>query len=86
MARPKVFVSRVISEEGLKLLREVTELKVWQERELMPRSTQLQLFAGCDGLLTTTDIAVDAELLLACPSVKVISNQAPTSTLSKPTA
>ena len=76
MSMPKVYVSRVISAEGLDLLREVTELNVWQEKELMPRETQLQLFADCDGLLTTTDIAVDAELLEACPTVKVVSNQA----------
>ena len=76
MSMPKVYVSRVISAEGLDLLREVTELNVWQEKELMPRETQLQLFADCDGLLTTTDIAVNAELLEACPTVKVVSNQA----------
>ncbi len=76
MSMSKVYVSRVISAEGLDLLREVTELKVWQEKELMPRETQLQLFADCDGLLTTTDIVVNAELLEACPTVKVVSNQA----------
>jgi len=73
---PKVYVSRVISAEGLDLLREATELNVWQEKELMPRDVQLKLFADCSGLLTTTDIKVDAALLEACPSVKVVSNQA----------
>jgi glyoxylate reductase len=76
MSRPKVYVSREIAEKGLNLLREATEMTVWQEKELMPRATQFQLFADCDGLLTTTDIAVNAELLEACPNVKVISNQA----------
>ncbi len=76
MSKPKVYVSRVISMEGLDLLREVTDLKVWQKKELMPRETQFQLFADCDGLLTTSDIAVDAQLLEACPTVKVVSNQA----------
>ena len=42
----------------------------------MPRDVQLKLFADCSGLLTTTDIKVDAELLEACPAVKVVSNQA----------
>jgi glyoxylate reductase len=76
MSMPKVYVSRVISAEGLDLLREVTELNVWQEKELMPRETQLQFFADCTGLLTTTDIKVDARLLEACPAVKAVSNQA----------
>ena len=48
MSKPKVYVSRVIAEKGLNLLREATELNVWQERELMPRETQFQLFADCD--------------------------------------
>ena len=76
MSMLKVYVSREIAEQGLNLLREVTELNVWQEKELMPRETQFQLFADCDGLLTTTDILVDAQLLEACPAVKVVSNQA----------
>jgi glyoxylate reductase len=76
MTKPKVYVSRILAEEGLNLLRDVADLNVWQEKELMPRKLQLQLFADCDGLLTTTDIIVNAELLEACPALKVISNHA----------
>jgi glyoxylate reductase len=76
MSKPKVYVSRRIPEEGLSLLQEVAELHVWQKKELMPRETQLQLFSDCDGLLTTTDIAVNAALLESCPAVKVVSNYA----------
>jgi glyoxylate reductase len=76
MKKPKVYVSRIIADEGLDLLREVCDLHIWQQRELMPRDVQLKLFADCTGLLTTTDIQVDAQLLEACPAVKVVSNQA----------
>jgi glyoxylate reductase len=76
MTKPKVYVSRLMAEEGLNLLRDAVELNVWQEEELMPRETQLQLFADCDGLLTTIDVNVDQALLEACPSVKVVSNHA----------
>jgi glyoxylate reductase len=76
MTKPKVYVSRIIADEGLDLLREACDLHVWQQRELMPRDVQLKLFADCSGLLTTTDIKVDTELLEACPTVKVVSNQA----------
>lgn len=76
MAKPKVYVSRIIADEGLELLREVCELQVWQQKELMTRDVQLELFADCSGLLTTTDIKVDAQLLAACPAVQVVSNQA----------
>ena len=76
MSKPKVYVSRIIADEGLELLREICELQVWQQKELMPRDVQLELFADCNGLLTTTDIKVDAQLLAACPAVQVVSNQA----------
>jgi glyoxylate reductase len=76
MTQPKVYVSRIIADGGLNLLRESCELHVWQEKILMPRDVQLKLFADCTGLLTTTDIKVDAQLLEACPAVKAVSNQA----------
>ena len=74
MTKPKVYVSRHLPEEGLNVLRDVVELNVWQEEELMPRAAQLRLFSDCDGLLTTLDVKVDEELLEACPAVKVVSN------------
>ena len=76
MKKPKVYVTRIIANEGLNLLRDICELHVWQERKLMPRDVQLKLFGDCTGLLTTIDIKVDAELLEACPTVKVVSNHA----------
>ena len=76
MPLPKVYVSRLLAEDALNVLRGVTELKIWRKKELMPRETQLQQFANCDGLLTTTDIMVDMQLLKACPAVTVISNHA----------
>jgi len=42
----------------------------------MPRQDQFQLFADCTGLLATTDIKIDRELLEACPKLKVVSNHA----------
>ena len=58
MIKPTVYVTRVIAQQGLDLLRDATELTVWEEKELMPRQMQLELFANCDGLLTTPDIPV----------------------------
>ena len=76
MAKPTVYVTRVIARQGIDLLRDATELTVWKNRELMPRREQLERFANCDGLLTTSDVAVNDELLTACPSLKVVSNHA----------
>ena len=62
MIKPKVYVTRILAEEGLKELRKVCDLHIWQEREPMPRDVQYQLFAGCTGLLSTMDIKIDREL------------------------
>ena len=74
MTKPKVYVSRILAEEGLNELREACDLHIWQEREMMPREVQFQLFADCTGLLSTIDIKIDRELLEACPDLKVVSN------------
>jgi glyoxylate reductase len=76
MTKPKIYVSRILAQEGLSQLRDVCDLHIWQEKELMPRDVQFQLFADCTGLLATTDIKIDRELLEACPELKVVSNHA----------
>jgi hypothetical protein len=43
MTKPKVYVTRILAEEGLKELREACDFHIWQERELMPREVQLNL-------------------------------------------
>jgi hypothetical protein len=45
MTKPKVYVSRILAEEGLQELREVCDLQIWQEKEKMPRDVQFQLLA-----------------------------------------
>lgn len=57
-------------------MRDVCDLHIWQEAELMTRKVQFKLFADCTGLLATTDIKIDRELLEACPGLKVVSNHA----------
>ena len=76
MKKPKVYVTRIVADSGIDLLRNAAEVHVWEKKELMPRKVQLELFADCDGLLATTDIAINNELLTACPSLKVVSNHA----------
>ena len=76
MTKSKVYVSRILAEEGLRELRDVCDVHIWRESELMPRDVQFKLFADCTGLLATTDIKIDRELLEACPELKVVSNHA----------
>ena len=75
--RPRVFVTRVIPEEGLELVRSATEADIW-DNELPPsREELLARVRGIDGLLSLLTDRVDAELLDAAgPQLRVVSNYA----------
>ncbi len=75
--RPRVFVARVIPEEGLAPIREACEATVWRDELPPPRDELLTGVEGCDGILTLLTDRVDAELLdRAGPQLRVVSNYA----------
>jgi glyoxylate reductase len=75
--RPKVFVSRVIPEAGLRLVTEATEATVWPGELPPSRDELLRAVEGCDGVLTLLTDRVDAEFLdRAGPQLRVVSNYA----------
>jgi lactate dehydrogenase-like 2-hydroxyacid dehydrogenase len=75
VTRPKVFVSRVIPDEGLARVREATDATVWEDDLPPPRDELLRAIEGCDGVLTLLTDRVDDELLdRAGPQLKVVSN------------
>jgi glyoxylate reductase len=75
MTNPKVFVSRVIPEEGLALVRAATDATVWPDDLPPPRADLLREIEGCDGALTLLTDKVDDEFLdRAGPQLKVVSN------------
>ena len=76
-ARPKVFVARIIPEDGLRTIRDATDAQVWQDGLPPPRATLLEAVRGCDGIVTLLTDRVDDELLDAAgPQLKVVSNYA----------
>jgi len=73
--KPKVFVSRVIPDEGLHLVRENTDATIWPDDLPPPRDALLRSIEGCAGVLTLLTDKVDAEFLdRAGPQLKVVSN------------
>ncbi len=75
MAKPRVFVSRVIPEEGLRRVREACDATIWEDELPPPRDALLQAIEGCDGVLTLLTDKVDDEFLdRAGPQLKVVSN------------
>ncbi len=76
-ARPRVFVARVIPEEGLEAIRAVCDMDLWDGDLPPPRDELLRRVAGCDGVLTLLTDRVDDEFLDAAgPGLKVVSNYA----------
>jgi lactate dehydrogenase-like 2-hydroxyacid dehydrogenase len=76
-SRPRVFVARVLPEEGLEPIREACEMDLWTDELPPPRDELLRRVAGTDGVLTLLTDRVDAELLDAAgPGLRVVSNYA----------
>lgn len=74
-ARPRVFVSRVIPEDGLRPIGEACDAEVWQDELPPPRDALLRAIEGCNGVLTLLTDRVDDEFLdRAGPQLKVVSN------------
>jgi glyoxylate reductase len=75
--RPRVFVSRIIPDEGLDLIREACDMDLWEDDLPPPREELLRRVAGVDGALTLlTDKVDDGFLDAAGPQLKVVSNYA----------
>jgi glyoxylate reductase len=75
MSKPNVFVTRIIPEKGLEVIRDFCEVDVW-EAELPPsRDELLQHIRGVDGVLCLLTDKIDGEVMDEAGSqLKVISN------------
>jgi glyoxylate reductase len=75
MSKSNVFVTRVIPEKGLEIIREFCNVNLWQAELPPTREELLQHIRGADGLLCLLTDKIDGEVLdEAGPQLKVISN------------
>jgi glyoxylate reductase len=75
MPKPKVFVTRLIPEKGLEIVREFCDVDVWQSELPPTRDELLRHLGGMDGLLCLLTDKIDGEVMdEAGPQLKVISN------------
>jgi glyoxylate reductase len=72
--KPTVAVTRIIPEAGLRLVRDATEMRLWED-ELPPSPAQLaDLLHGCDGAITLLTDRIDGAVLDREPQLRVVSN------------
>ena len=77
MPKPKVFVTRIIRDKGLDLVKDFAEAEVWPEELPPSREVLLERVRGVDGLLCLLTDRIDGEVMDAAgPGLKVISNHA----------
>jgi glyoxylate reductase len=77
MVKPKVFVTRVIPDKGLNMLRDFCEVDLWNGDLPPTRAELVQHIRGVDGLLCLLTDKIDNEVMEeAGPQLQVISNHA----------
>jgi len=77
MPKPKVFVTRIVPEKGLEIVRSFCEADVWSDELPPSRDELLRRVRGVDGLLSLLTDRIDSEVMDAAgPGLKVISNHA----------
>ncbi len=74
MAKPRVYVTRLIPEEGLAMIRELTDMQVWEGELPPPHPVLLEQVRDKDGIVSLLTDRMDEELMDSAPKVKVISN------------
>jgi len=75
-AKPKVYVTRLIPEVGLQMVREVCDVRLWEEELPPPKDVILREVVDCDGVLCLLTDPIDAEMVAAGKNLRVISQMA----------
>lgn len=77
MPKPRVFVTRLLPDQGLNLVQQHCDVDLWTEELPPSREALLERVRGIDGLLCLLTDRIDGEALDAAgPQLKVVSNHA----------
>jgi gluconate 2-dehydrogenase len=75
-SKPRILVARAVFPETIELLEQHFEVEHNQSDLLWPRQELIARLQGKAGVFTTGGERIDAELLAACPELKVCANMA----------
>lgn len=76
MSKPRVFVTRVVPSAGLDRVLHACDAEIWHDPLPPPPGVLHAKAKDCEGLLTLLTDRIDAELMDACPRLRVVSNYA----------
>ena len=76
MNKPKILVARAIFPEVLAKLAQHFDVESNQADELWTKSQLIEKLKGKQGAFTTGGERIDAEVLTACPELKICANMA----------
>jgi glyoxylate reductase len=74
--KPKVYVTRLIPDEGLDMVKEFCDAEVWEGELPPPKEVIIEKVRDVEGLLCLLTDKIDAEVMDAAPKLRVISNYA----------
>lgn len=72
--KPKVFVTRILPEVGMKLIQEACDAEVWTDSLPPPAALIRSKIGHLDGLVSLLTDKIDGDLLDKAPRLKVVSN------------
>ena len=76
MPKPKVYVTRELSERGLKIIKENFDAEVWPEYAPPPKKVIIEKAKNVDALVTLLSDKIDAEVFEAAPNLKIVAQMA----------
>lgn len=76
LTKPQILLTRAIFPQVLDKLAQHFDVRHNQADELWTGAQLIERLQGCQGVLTTTADRIDAEVLAACPDLKICANMA----------
>jgi len=76
MPKPKVYVTRMLPERGLKIIKERFDAEVWKEYAPPPKKVIIEKAKNADAIASLLSDKIDAEVFDAAPKLKIVAQLA----------
>lgn len=76
MPKPKIFVTRLLPDRGLRTIKERFDAEIWQDSAAPPRDVLTKKARNVDALVTLVSDRIDVEVFDSAPMLKVVAQMA----------